>query len=116
LDICFDHHRYAPYANLFTEIDVGEGSRMFQSGGGASLGRHSAAWTTFWNIQSQRPIDWPAGWSPELINIIGVNARTSSMLGENQQARWFEAIPPKHLSPSNLYQSQLSKRLASQER
>ncbi|MHC4167202.1 MAG: glycosyl hydrolase family 28-related protein, partial [Planctomycetota bacterium] len=42
VDICFDHHRYAPHANLFTDIDLGEGSRMFQSGGGAALGRHSA--------------------------------------------------------------------------
>ena len=61
LDLCFDHHRYGPHANLFTNIDLGEGSRMFQSGGGAALGRHSAAWETFWGIRARQPQSWPQG-------------------------------------------------------
>jgi hypothetical protein len=61
VDICFDHHRYAPHANLFTDIDLGEGSRMFQSGGGAALGRHSAAWETFWCIRARRTQNGPTG-------------------------------------------------------
>ena len=27
LDLCFDHHKYAPHANLFTDLDLGQGSR-----------------------------------------------------------------------------------------
>jgi hypothetical protein len=47
VDLCFDHHRYAPHSNLFTDIDLGEGSRMLQSGGGARLGGHSGAHERF---------------------------------------------------------------------
>ena len=34
VDVCFDHHKRAPYANLFTDIDIGEGRRMYMCGGG----------------------------------------------------------------------------------
>jgi hypothetical protein len=109
LDICLDHHRYAPHSNLFTEIDVGEGSRMFQSGGGESLGRHSAAWETFWGIRSRRPIAWPAGWGPELMNLVGLPAEEPAVT--EPRGRWFEPLDPEHLQPRNLYQSQLARRL-----
>ena len=28
IDLALDHHRYGPHSNLFTDIDVGAGSRM----------------------------------------------------------------------------------------
>jgi hypothetical protein len=40
VDLALDHHRNAPHANLYTNIDAGEGRRLFQSGGGAKLGWH----------------------------------------------------------------------------
>jgi hypothetical protein len=72
VDLCFDHHKYAPHANLFTDLDLGQGTRMFQSGGGADLGRHSAAYETFWNLRARQPQVWPKGWGPDLMNFIGV--------------------------------------------
>jgi len=109
VDICFDHHRYAPHANLFTDIDIGAGSRMFQSGGGAALGRHSGAWETFWNIRARRPQAWPGGWGPDAMNLIGV--RTTQRSVGQRRGRWFEAIDPRDIRPRNLYQAQLKRRL-----
>lgn len=108
-DICFDHHCYACRANLFTNIDLGEGSRMFQSGGGAALGRHSGAWETFWCIRARRGQEWPAGWGPEMMNLVGVQTAQGSTT--DPDGRWFEAIDPNALEPANLYQAQLQRRL-----
>ena len=108
-DMCFDHHCYAPHANLFTNIDLGEGSRMFQSGGGARLGRHSAAWETFWCIRSRRPQTWPQGWGPNLMNLVGL--LSSDPPDTEPTGRWFEPLDPQRLQPANLYEAQLTKRL-----
>ena len=109
LDVCFDHHCYAPHANLFTNIDLGEGSRMFQSGGGARLGRHSAAWETFWCIRSRRPQTWPEGWGPDLMNLVGLLSSDPPVT--EPTGRWFEPLDPNRLQPANLYEAQLARRL-----
>lgn len=109
LDLCFDHHKYGPHANLFCELDLGQGSRMFQSGGGADLGRHSAAYETFWNIRARQPQSWPEGWGPDLMNFVGVQGRGTSQT--SPQGRWFETIDPALLRPANLYTAQLARRL-----
>lgn len=118
VDICFDHHRYAPHANLFTNIDLGEGSRMFQSGGGAALGRHAAAWTTFWGIRARRPQRWPTGWGPDLMNLVGLPSNESAATeraAETPPGRWFEPIDPRRLQPANLYEAQLARRLKAEQ-
>ena len=109
VDLCFDHHNRHPHANLFTDIDIGAGTRMYRSGGGASLGRHAGAWTTFWNIRAARPQKWPEGWGPDLMNFVGVESKDAPVLDE--KGRWFEPIPPAQLQPSNLYEAQLARRL-----
>ncbi|MFW6162507.1 MAG: glycosyl hydrolase family 28-related protein [Planctomycetota bacterium] len=109
IDLCFDHHRYACHANLFTHIDLGEGTRMFQSGGGGALGRHSGAWETFWCIRARRGQSWPRGWGPDLMNLVGVQTSRPSVT--DREGRWFEAIPPEALRPRNLYEAQLERRL-----
>ena len=114
LDLAFDHHKYGPHANLFTDLDLGQGSRMFQSGGGADLGRHSAAYETFWNIRARRPQAWPKGWGPDLMNLVGVQSNGKSETSPT--GRWFEAIDPQLLKPANLYQVQLAKRLGDNAR
>ncbi|MCA9192566.1 MAG: hypothetical protein KDB03_12415 [Planctomycetales bacterium] len=109
VDLCFDHHRYAPHSNLFTDIDLGLGSRMFQSGGGSALGKHSAAWTTFWGIRSRQNVSWPNGWSPDQINLVGIQTEASAIL--ERAGRWLEPIKPAILKPTNLYEAQLHRRL-----
>ena len=107
VDLAFDHHRYGPHSNLLTDIDLGLGTRMFQSGGGAKLGRHSAAYATFWNIRGKQPQVWPKGWGPDLMNLIGVNSTEDSTTDPN--GRWFEMV--QRLEPSNLHKAQLARRL-----
>jgi hypothetical protein len=48
-DFNIDFHRGLPYANLYTRIDHGIGSRPFASGGAQQAGPHSGAWNTMWN-------------------------------------------------------------------
>jgi hypothetical protein len=108
-DLTFDHHKYANHANLFSDIDAGVGTNIFQSGGGAKLGRHCGAWTTWWNIRTDRPVGFPVGWATEMINIVGVRSEDPS--ATNEIGRWFEVIPPEQLHPQNLYQAQLKRRL-----
>ncbi len=112
-DLSFDHHRYAPHSNLFTDIHLGEGSRMVQSGGGAKLGHHCAAWATFWGIRARRPQSWPKGFGPDMMNFVGVQPAGKSTMATN--GRWFEAIDPLRLQPRNLRQAQLERRLKSME-
>jgi hypothetical protein len=114
VDLALDHHRYAPHANLFTNLDAGEGSRLFQSGGGAELGWHCGAWETFWNIRTRQPQRWPGAgsrepWSCDRINLVGVVTQEPSRL--DPQGRWLETIAPERLSPPNLYEAQLAARL-----
>lgn len=110
LDLAFDHHKYGPHSNLFTDLDLGQGTRMFQSGGGADLGRHSAAYETFWNIRARQAQAWPKGWGPDLMNLVGLQSNGPSETSPT--GRWFEAIDPRVLKPANLYQAQLERRLA----
>ena len=108
VDICFDHHTHIPYENLFTEIDIGEGTRPFLSNG--SVDPESGARETFWNIQSDTPLralatrkgTWPQ------VNIVGMATTLAPATGAT--GAWIETMPPGQIRPSNLYLAQLAKR------
>jgi hypothetical protein len=107
--MAFDHHKYANHANLFPDVDAGVGTNIFFSGGGANLGRHCGAWTTWWNVRTDRPVAFPAGRATDMINIVGVRSDRESIT--DFDGRWFEVIPPDQLHPSDLYEVQLQRRL-----
>jgi hypothetical protein len=110
VDLNFDHHKDTPYENLFTEIDCGRGTRVWRCGGGASIGRQSAGWETFWNIRAARPIEPPPkGWGPVTMSFVGLATKNRSAL--DAQAPWFEAVPPEQLQPANLHAAQLERRV-----
>ncbi len=112
VDLALDHHKYAPHNNLFTDIDAGGGGRLYLCGGGADLGRHTAAYFTLWNIRSRETIEWPKrGWGPDMMTIVGVRSADGPTL--DPRGRWFEPIDPQALTPSNLYKAQLERRLGS---
>ena len=103
-NICFDHHTYAPYENLFTEIDVGIGDRLWKSGGPSDGGPRSAARTTLWNIRAASP---PSTYPPHpQLNIVGMSAWATLKTDRT----WIESIPPAELTPSNLYTAQVARR------
>jgi len=110
VDLCFDHHKKAPFANLFTNLDIGAGGRMWRCGGGRSLGRHCGAFGTFWGIRAKKSQAHPGKFGPASINLVGVETSRPSKIDPN--GIWFEAIKPKLLIPQNLHAAQLKRRLS----
>jgi hypothetical protein len=110
-DLNFDHHKDTPYENLFTDIDCGRGTRVWRNGGGPSLGRPSAGWSTFWNIRAAGFIaPPPQGWGPATMNFVAV--RTKHPSKTDGTAPWWEAISPASLEPANLHAAQFARRLS----
>lgn len=110
VDLAFDHHKKAPYDNVFTDLDLGKGSRMWKSGGGADLGRHCGARGTFWNIRAKTPQTHPGAFGPASMNLVAVETRDRQTT--EPKGRWIETIPPGTIEPANLYDAQLKRRLA----
>ncbi|MGZ8898621.1 MAG: glycosyl hydrolase family 28-related protein [Limisphaerales bacterium] len=110
VDLSLDHHRRAPYENLFTDLDAGAGTRLWKCGGGAKLGYHCGARGTFWNIRATQPMAYaPRGFGPASINVVGLH---TDQPGETaMEGKWFEAIPPSQVQPANLHEAQLERRL-----
>ncbi|KAL4458888.1 hypothetical protein ABPG75_013753 [Micractinium tetrahymenae] len=53
-DLNFDCHRAGTHSNLFTNIDLGAGTRAFHSGGAGYRGAHSGANNTWWNVYASK--------------------------------------------------------------
>jgi hypothetical protein len=110
VDLALDHHRRAPYENLFTDLDAGQGTRLWHSGGGAALGKHCGARGTFWNIRAARPLGYPPpAFGPPSLNLVGLHTDQPTTI--QPDGKWFEAIAPAALHPQNLHQAQLTRRL-----
>ena len=106
----FDHHRNAPYENLFSNINAGDGKRLWDSGGRNDRGPNSAARATFWNIRAPQgkipPVpDWPQ------INAIGVQNQTPDMTPDGA---WIEPLADA-ATPPDLYQAQRARGVAAVE-
>jgi hypothetical protein len=107
LAINLDHHRNAPYENLFTELDVGDPRRLWDSSGSLDRGPHAAARETFWNLRYKdrtKPPKVPA-W-PQ-INVVGVAGYAPSTTADKE---WIEPCNGS-VAPANLYRAQLARRL-----
>ncbi|MDB6018886.1 MAG: Pectate lyase superfamily protein [Pedosphaera sp.] len=111
VDLCFDHHKHAPYENLFANIDVGAGTDVWRHGGGDALGKPSGARGTFWNIRSATPLHYPpADFGPPSMNFIALE--TAQPTQKSATNRWFEAIPTAKIIPQDLHAAQLARRLS----
>jgi hypothetical protein len=107
-NMCFDHHKDAPFANLFCNINIGTGSRPYSGSGNACAGPRSGAWETFWNITYNEVgkklylfTEFPTG------NL--VPGRTN--ITDTNTVVWSETID--NITPEDLYLSQLERRLGS---
>jgi len=108
VDINMDHHRAAPYQNLFTNIDLGRGSRAFQSSGGSRRGSQTAAYATFWNIRADAKFSLPSPNFGPLLNFVGLKTNATSA---SSSYDWhFERIEPTRLTPQNIHEAQLQRR------
>ncbi|PSC77016.1 band 7 isoform A [Micractinium conductrix] len=54
-NINFDCHRAGTHSNLFTNLDLGFGTRPFHSGGASHRGAHSGANNTWWGVAASNP-------------------------------------------------------------
>ena len=110
VNLSLDHHKGAPYENLFCNLDAGKGSEIWRCGGGRDLGKHCGARGTFWCIKSQVDINWPpARFGPYSMNLVGVRTGATSI--KEPDGKWFEAIRPEKLQPADLHAAQLARRL-----
>jgi hypothetical protein len=114
VDLALDHHRYAPYENLFTDLDAGAGTRLWRCGGGADLVKHCGSRGTFWNIRAARPLAYPPeAFGPPSMNLIALE--TTQPSETKADGKWFEAISPAEIQPRNLHEAQFQRRLAAGE-
>ena len=110
VDLCLDHHKRAPYEILFTDIDLGLGTRPWKSGGGAGLGKNAGARVTFWNLRAAGSLAEPAkDFAPWTINLVGVDTGRPPLL--EPAGVWREIMPTEQLQPADLHEAQLAARL-----
>lgn len=113
-DLAFDHHRLAPYENMLTEIDAGDGARLWQAGGDLTSGPPSGARETVWNLRSRNPVGFPKTdravpeWWAVQGNFIGFVSEYPSQL--SRDVTWWEPLDPLKLTPPNLYEAQKARR------
>ncbi len=100
----FDHHRGAPYENLFTDIDVGDPSRLWVSSGQPIVGPPSGVRETFWNIRTKANATPPQVPDWVQVNVIGLPGYTPYRTSTKQ---WIEPVA----NAGNLYQMQRARRL-----
>lgn len=110
-DLCMDHHRFAPYQNLFTAIDLGRGTRPWVSGGSGGRGLHTASGGVFWNLDSKSRFGMPShDFGPPGLVFVGLNA--ASVRKSDLKEGWhYERLRPGGFEPVNLHQAQLQRRL-----
>lgn len=106
-NINFDHHTDIPFANLFTDIDIGKGTRPWASSGGAGKPvPSSGAWETFWNVHLSNGTFPPMPyWGPRSNLVPSKNG----MWPTDPLNRWAEVLTS--ITPNDLYQAQLQKRI-----
>lgn len=103
ISINCDHHRNAPYENLFTDFDAGDPKRLFESSGREDRGPHSGARTTFWCIRGTGkfpPIPPAEHWP--LLNLVGFGDYTAEGAPDGP---WVEPGDGS-LKPTNLWEAQ----------
>jgi hypothetical protein len=78
-----DNHRFGPYGTLFSNINLGSGTRYSLSSGTHKRGDHAGSYTTFWNVYANShktlslPSDENTKWIPRprkwgtLLNFVG---------------------------------------------
>jgi hypothetical protein len=109
VDLCFDHHKRAPYETLFTNIDLGLGTRPWKCGGGAGLGKNAAGRATFWNLRAAGPLPPPpASFAPWSLNLVGVDLGQPAVI--TPKGLWREIEPGTQVEPRDLYAAQLAER------
>lgn len=96
-----DHHRTAPFSNLFTNLNMGHGTRPFQSGGRGDRGAHAGRGNTYWLLRSASgsPLVLPPCDFGPILNFVGPY-QGFPCPGKGWMVR------PLYTMPPNLYRAQ----------
>ncbi len=110
VNLSLDHHKKAPYENLFSNLDVGDGGEIWRCGGGRDLGKHCGARGTFWNIRAKKNLTWPReSFGPDSMNLIGLRSKDRPI--KDAEGKWFEPLNPALIHPRDLHEAQLARRM-----
>lgn len=108
VDLNMDHHREANYSTLFSNLDCGQGTRPFNSGGSGNRGAHSGAYSTYWNIHATGRLHLPPPDFGPLLNFIGIDLEQDSKASPYQ---WMiEQSGPLKLCPVDLHEAMSARR------
>jgi hypothetical protein len=104
-DLNLDHHSRSPFENLYDNIDMGSASYPYLpiSGAGGPVLR-SGARGTVWNVRTSKGPVPPPTFAYTQYNVIG-----TTVSKETADREWEEII--SDLTPADLFQAQLEKRL-----
>jgi len=101
-----DHHRNGPYENCFTDIDVGNPKRLFESSGDEDRGPHSGTRTTFWGIRGTGTFpnlpsqdNWPQ------LNVVGFGKYPTQA---SEHGFWIESCEGS-VTPENIWEAQVKR-------
>ena len=109
VDLCMDHHRAAPYATLWTELDLGAGERPWRSGGRGDRGPHTAAYDTLWNLTAATALDLPrADYGPRM-TFVGFD--TNDTVPGDADDWYLEDVAAADIEPANLWEAMVERRL-----
>ncbi|MBZ0257040.1 hypothetical protein K8I31_13320, partial [bacterium] len=109
-DLSLDHHKFVPYANLYTNLDCGLGTQVWRCGGGAALGKNCAGFGTFWNLRAQKPIQYPRdSFGPPSMNLVFIQSDQKPIT--DKDGVWFETTMSDEVHPANLHEAQLKRRI-----
>jgi hypothetical protein len=108
-DLNLDFHKGAPYANLYTNLDMGQGSRPFRSGGGDGAGPNAGSFQTFWNLKSKQPLSLPSADFGPYLNFVGLMTRDPSA-ARMARGSWMQD-PSFSVYPDSLWTAMKRKRV-----
>jgi hypothetical protein len=109
VDLNMDHHGRAPYGTLWSNLDMGAGKRPFGSGGSSNRLPHSAAFSTFWNLNARATMKFPPNDFGPFLNFVAVKADKPAA----PRADWsIETIANGELCQPDLHAFELEQRKA----
>ena len=112
IDLNMDHHREANYSSLFSQLDLGAGTRPFNSGGSSNRGAHAGAYNTYWNIRAGATLQLPPADFGPLLNFIGLGTNATNGKAVASPYEWFvEQIEPASLCPMDLHEAMRERRV-----
>lgn len=113
-DLNLDAHRHICFANLYSHIDLGIGSRPFTMGGRDGEGLPLAAYTAFWGLSSARGAPLPVRNDTARFGLCSYGGNFVAFVGDFVQEGtcpgWFikETVVPE---PTDLFVDQAVRRL-----